>query len=61
LLRLRDRRRRGQTVWLVTNVLDKERLSEAQAGLYYRWRWENEMFHPHYPSSADLYHGQRAA
>jgi len=44
LLRLRDRRRRGQTVWLLTNVLDQERLSEAQAGLYYRWRWENECF-----------------
>jgi hypothetical protein len=43
LLRLRDRRRR-QEVWLLTNVLDKTRLSRTQAALYYRWRWENEGF-----------------
>ena len=41
LIRLRDRRRR-QTVWLVTNVLESTRLSHLQAGLYYRWRWESE-------------------
>ena len=29
-------------VWLLTNVLDKQRLSAAQAARYYRWRWENE-------------------
>jgi hypothetical protein len=41
LIRLRDRRRR-QPAWVLTNVLEAERLSTAQAGLYYRWRWENE-------------------
>lgn len=41
LIRLRDRRRR-QPVWLLTNVLDAQRLSRGQASLYYRWRWENE-------------------
>ena len=61
LLRLQDRRRRGQTVWLLTNVLDKERLSEAQAGWYYRWRWENENNHPDYRSSGSLYLGGSAA
>jgi hypothetical protein len=29
-------------VWLLTNVLDKQRLSATQAARYYRWRWENE-------------------
>jgi Transposase DDE domain len=41
LIRLRDRRRR-QTVWLATNVLERTRLSHLQAALYYRWRWESE-------------------
>jgi hypothetical protein len=43
LIRLRDRKRR-QPVWLLTNVLDANRLSHRQASLYYRWRWENEGF-----------------
>jgi hypothetical protein len=60
LLRLRDERRR-QEVWLLTNVLDHQRLSHAQAGLYYRWRWENEMSHSDYPSSSWLYFKQHAA
>jgi DDE family transposase len=30
-------------VWLLTNVLDKQRLSATQAARYYRWRWENEV------------------
>jgi hypothetical protein len=33
---------KSQDVWLMTNVMDKRRLSIAQAGQYYRWRWENE-------------------
>jgi Transposase DDE domain len=40
------RRKQGQSksqdVWLMTNVMDKQRLTMAQAGQYYRWRWENE-------------------
>jgi len=31
-------------VWLLTNVLSEERLPAETAGLYYRWRWENEGF-----------------
>lgn len=41
LMRLRDRKR-GTEVWLLTNVLDTERLSLSQASRSYRWRWENE-------------------
>jgi hypothetical protein len=41
LMRLRDPKRRTE-VWLLTNVLDTERLSLSQASRYYRWRWENE-------------------
>jgi Transposase DDE domain len=41
LLRVRGRRG-GRDVWLATNVLDRERLSAAQAGQFYRWRWESE-------------------
>ncbi len=42
------RRKQGETksqdVWLMTNVMDAKRLSVAQAGQFYRWRWENEGF-----------------
>lgn len=31
-------------VWLFTNVEDPQQLSLETAGLYYRWRWENEGF-----------------
>jgi hypothetical protein len=31
-------------VWLFTNVEDPKELSLETAGLYYRWRWENEGF-----------------
>jgi DDE family transposase len=41
LLRLRGPKA-GKDVWLLTDVLDSKRLSAAQAGQYYRWRWENE-------------------
>jgi Transposase DDE domain len=29
-------------VWLVTNVLDEDRLPRRTAGKFYRWRWRNE-------------------
>jgi Transposase DDE domain len=41
LIRIRSRKQQ-RDVWLVTNVLDPQRLTVAQAGQYYRWRWENE-------------------
>jgi hypothetical protein len=41
LLRVRDRRRQHD-VWLLTNVLDDNRLSLSLAGDLYRMRWENE-------------------
>jgi hypothetical protein len=41
LLRVRSRKQ-GADVWLLTNVLSGRRLSVAQAGQFYRWRWENE-------------------
>jgi hypothetical protein len=31
-------------VWLLTNVEDPKRLPVETAGLFYRWRWENEGF-----------------
>ena len=48
-------------VWLLTSVLSRRQLKRGTAAKFYRWRWRNEMFHPHYPSSASLYHGRRAA
>lgn len=41
LLRIRSARHKCD-VWLLTNVLDAERLSLELAGQFYRWRWENE-------------------
>jgi hypothetical protein len=41
LIRIRGKQRR-KDVWLLTNVLDSQRLTSEQAGRYYRWRWENE-------------------
>ncbi len=38
-------RRKGKgkaDVWLMTNVLDAERLSRETASMFYRWRWRNE-------------------
>ena len=29
-------------VWLITNVLDEQRLPKRAAGKFYRWRWRNE-------------------
>ena len=36
------RAKNKKDVWLLTNVLDKERLSLEMASQFYRWRWENE-------------------
>jgi hypothetical protein len=41
LVRIRSERHKCD-VWLLTNVLDAERLSLELAGQFYRWRWENE-------------------
>ena len=41
LIRIRAKRRRND-VWLLTNIMDKRRLSHALAGRMYRWRWQNE-------------------
>jgi Transposase DDE domain len=41
LIRIRAKKKKND-VWLITNVLDQERLSVALAGKYYRMRWENE-------------------
>jgi hypothetical protein len=39
LLRLRGDR---ADVWLITNVLDEQRLPRKTASKFYRWRWRNE-------------------
>jgi hypothetical protein len=36
--------RTKQDIWLLTNVEDPQRLPLELAGLFYRWRWENEGF-----------------
>ncbi len=41
LLRVRSKKGK-QDVWLLTNVLDRQRLSLANAAQFYRWRWESE-------------------
>src|SRR5258708_31017631 len=47
LIRLPGRKDR-KDVWLLTNVLDAQRVTVAMASRYYRWRWENEgLFHTH--------------
>ena len=56
-IRLLRLRRKKADVWLLTNVLDAEKLPRPTAFKFYRWRWRNEMFHPDYPSSDSLYHG----
>ena len=39
LLRVRGKK---ADVWLLTNVLDRQRLGRKQASQFYRWRWGNE-------------------
>ena len=41
LIRIRAKHQRHD-VWLLTNVMDKRRLSHRLAGRMYRWRWQNE-------------------
>jgi hypothetical protein len=41
LIRIRADKKR-KDVWLLTNVLETQRLPASVAGRYYRWRWENE-------------------
>jgi DDE family transposase len=41
LIRVRARKRKGD-VWLLTDVLDRRRLSAAAAAAFYRRRWESE-------------------
>jgi hypothetical protein len=36
--------RQKMDVWLFTNVEDTKQLSLETAGIFYRWRWENEGF-----------------
>jgi hypothetical protein len=41
-------------VWLLTSVLSPERLPAERAGLYYRWRWENEGFFRTYKRTLNM-------
>ena len=41
LIRVRAKQRKND-VWLLTNVLDRRRLSARSAARFYRWRWESE-------------------
>jgi len=43
LIRITSRKRKID-VWLLTNVLDRQRLSIQLASQLYRWRWESEGF-----------------
>lgn len=58
-LRARLLRVRGKKtdVWLLTNVLDRQRLNHRQAGRFYRWRWGNENDQADCRSSGSLYLG----
>jgi hypothetical protein len=62
-LRLRLLRLRGgkHGVWLLTDVLGRERLSRATAGQLYRWRWRNEIDQADCTSSSVLYRASAAA
>lgn len=42
LIRIRAAGPAKHDVWLLTSVLDPDRLSAATAGKFYRWRWRNE-------------------
>jgi hypothetical protein len=41
LIRIRAKKKKND-VWLLTNVLDQQRLPAETAAQFYRWRWENE-------------------
>ncbi len=53
LLCVRGRRQKTD-VWLLTNVTERQRLSAAQAGQFYRWRWESEGFFRTYKRTLKL-------
>lgn len=42
LIRVKAKGQARHDVWLLTNVLDPQRLSGATAAKFYRWRWRNE-------------------
>lgn len=42
LIRVKAKGQAKQDVWLLTNVLEPERLSATTAAKFYRWRWRNE-------------------
>jgi Transposase DDE domain len=50
LICIRGRRKRND-VWLLTNVMDRERLSVEWAGHFYSWRWQNEGCFRNYKST----------
>jgi hypothetical protein len=41
LIRVRAKKKKND-VWLLTNILDRQRLPRDLAAQFYRWRWENE-------------------
>ena len=63
-LRLRLIRREGEKkvkdgkqkydVWLLTSVVSASRLPAERAGLWYRWRWENEGFFRTYKRTLNM-------
>jgi Transposase DDE domain len=42
LIRVQAKGQTKRDVWLLTNVLDQQRLSAKTAAKFYRWRWRNE-------------------
>src|SRR5262245_57271446 len=51
---------RTRSVVVVTTLLDPRQVTKDELAELYRARWNAEMFHPHYPSSASLYRGRAA-
>ena len=41
LIRVRAKKKKND-VWLLTNVMESQRLTAVTAARFYRWRWENE-------------------
>jgi hypothetical protein len=42
LIRVQAKGQTGHDVWLLTDVLDQQRLPAKTAAKFYRWRWRNE-------------------
>ncbi len=42
LIRVPAKGKAKHDVWLLTNIVDSTRLSQATAAKFYRWRWKNE-------------------